>query len=117
MGKPYRMTVSRSFRPSSRLAVAQSWRAIANPTITDAQIAKVPPPDEKAVCTDAPIGTDTAVPTKKTNRTSRALPLTAFAAHVNVDHANHSTRNTSAASPAPPQVGKWTKWATSWENA
>jgi len=111
------MTVSRSFRPSPRLAVAQSWRAIANPTITDAQIAKVPPPDEKALCTDAPIGTDMAVLIKKANRTSRASPLTAFAAHVNIDHANHSTSNTSAASPAPPQVGKWTKWATSWENA
>ena len=68
-------------------------------------MANVPPPEPNADCTEAPIGTEIAVPIKNTSRTSRALPLTAFAAQVNVDHAIHRISNRIAASPAPSHVG------------
>ena len=63
------------------------------------------------------MGTLMAVPTRNSRRTVRPLPDTALADHVNCDHGSHISQSTRAASPTPTQVGWWTRWPTSCENA
>ena len=69
----------------------------------------------KAVVTDAAIGTLAAVPTRKMTRVLRALPGTAFAAHVICDHGSQRRTKIRAACPTPVQFGSWMSRLASWE--
>ena len=74
-------------------------------TETDMAKAAPPPPSSNAVVIPPAAGSVAAVAMRKTMRTTRALPDTALADHVNVDHAIHNIANRSQASVAPVHVG------------